>query len=126
MSILSAQAQDIEASQELINELRAALPEVRFDRMSRLLYSTDASIYQMMPIGVAFPQNSDDVRAAVEIAARHHIPLLPRGSGSSLAGQAIGHALILDFTRHMDQALEVTLSANKVRAQTGIPCGPLK
>lgn len=125
MSILSAQAQDIEASQELINELRAALPEVRFDRMSRLLYSTDASIYQMMPIGVAFPQNSDDVRAAVEIAARHHIPLLPRGSGSSLAGQAIGHALILDFTRHMDQVLEINPAAKTVRAQPGITLGRL-
>ena len=125
MSILSAQTQDLEANQELMHDLRAAIPDVRFDRMSRLLYSTDASIYQMMPIGVAFPRNSDDVRAAVEIAARHNIPLLPRGSGSSLAGQAVGHALILDFTRYMNQVLEIDPAAKTVRAQPGITLGRL-
>ena len=91
-----------EASLEFIQELRRALPDVRFDRMSRLLYSTDASIYQMMPIGVAIPRDADEVSAAVQIASAHSVPILPRGGGSSLAGQAVGHALILDFSRYMD------------------------
>ena len=96
--MISSQAP--EATQEFIQELRAALPEVHFDRLTRLLYSTDASIYQMIPIGVAFPRDADEVAAAVEIAAKHAVPILPRGGGSSLAGQAVGHALVLDMSRH--------------------------
>jgi len=109
-----------EATQEFIQQLRSEIPEVHFDRMTRLLYSTDASIYQMMPIGVAFPRDADQVAAAVEIAAEHAVPILPRGGGSSLAGQAVGHALVLDLSRHMDQILAVDPQARSVRVQPGI------
>jgi len=114
-----------EASLEFIQELRTALREVRFDRMSRLLYSTDASIYQMMPIGVAIPRDADEVSAAVQIASTHGVPILPRGGGSSLAGQAVGHALILDFSRYMDGILEVDAASSCVRVQPGITLGKL-
>ncbi|MCB0292951.1 MAG: FAD-binding oxidoreductase, partial [Calditrichaeota bacterium] len=67
--------------------------ELRTDQVSRLLYSTDASIYQAMPYGVLIPESVDDVQAAVELAARYRIPLLPRAGGSSLAGQAVNEAL---------------------------------
>ncbi len=76
--------------------------EVRDDLASRILYSTDASIYQIEPLGVAFPKTQEDLHAAVELAARHKIPVLPRGSGTSLAGQAVGEALILDCSRWLD------------------------
>jgi FAD/FMN-containing dehydrogenase/Fe-S oxidoreductase len=109
-----------EATQEFINELHTAVPDARFDRMTRLLYSTDASIYQMVPIGVAFPHDTDEVSAAVEIAARHGVPILPRGGGSSLAGQAVGHALVLDLSRYMHQILEIDPQAHYVRTQPGI------
>ncbi len=115
----------IEATQELIHDLDAAFQHVAFDRMTRLLYSTDASIYQMMPVGVVFPHDADEVRAAVEITARHGVPILPRGGGSSLCGNAIGHALILDFSRYMDQVLDIDMENKVVRTQPGITLGAL-
>lgn len=114
-----------EPTQELISEVRTAIPDCHFDRMTRLLYSTDASIYQMMPIGVAMPRDADAVAAAIEIAARHGVPILPRGGGSSLAGQAIGHALILDLSYHMDDVLEIDTENHRVRTQPGITLGLL-
>lgn len=116
--MISAQAP--EATQEFIQQLRSAVPEVHFDRMTRLLYSTDASIYQMIPVGVAFPRDGEEVAAAVEIAARHDVPVLPRGGGSSLAGQAVGHALVLDLSRHMNQILAIDPHTQTVRVQPGI------
>lgn len=114
-----------EASQEFIHALRRELPEVKFDRLTRLLYSTDASIYQMMPVGVAFPRDAAEVAAAVSIAGRYAVPILPRGGGSSLAGQAVGHALVLDLSRHMHGLLEVDPQERWARAQPGITLGLL-
>ncbi|MEJ2749555.1 MAG: FAD-binding protein [Anaerolineae bacterium] len=62
--------------------------DLRTDEYSRILYSTDASIYQVKPYGVLIPQTIEDVHAAVELAAQYQVPLLPRAAGSSLAGQA--------------------------------------
>ena len=73
---------------QLVDELQQnVFGEVKFDELTRMLYSTDASIYQMTPIGVVIPKDSDDVSATIEIANKHSIPLLPRGGGTSLAGQ---------------------------------------
>src|SRR5262249_30180745 len=77
-----------------------------FDTYSRLLYSTDASMYQMEPIGVVIPRHAEDVRAVIEIANRHEAPLLPRGGGTSLTGQTVNRALVLDFSAHMAGVLE--------------------
>ena len=81
--------------------------EIRTDAASRILYSTDASIYQIEPMGVALPRTQEDLIAAVELAAKHRIPILPRGAGTSLAGQAIGNALILDCSRWLDKIVEI-------------------
>lgn len=94
--------------------------ELRTDRMNRILYSTDASIYQMMPYGVLIPKTVDDLFAAVELAVQYEVPLLPRTAGSSLAGQAVNEALVIDFTRHLDQVLEVNAEERWVRVQPGI------
>jgi len=99
---------------------RRTSAEVRTDRVTRLLYSTDASIYQIEPLGVVIPRTADDVAATVELAAQYGVPVLPRGAGSSLAGQAVGHALVLDMTRHLDAILEVDAAARTVRAQPGV------
>ncbi|MGD2159514.1 MAG: FAD-binding and (Fe-S)-binding domain-containing protein, partial [Anaerolineales bacterium] len=115
----------IQASREFIRQLRAAVPDVAFDHMTRLLYSTDASIYQMLPVGVALPRDADEVSAAVEIAGDHNVPVLPRGGGSSLAGQAVGHALVLDLSRHMNEILQVDPEGGTVRTQPGITLGRL-
>ena len=94
--------------------------EVRSDVASRMLYSTDASIYQVMPHAVLIPRTAADVHAAVETAAHYQTPLLPRAAGSSLAGQAVNEALVVDFTRHLDSVLEINAEEKWVRVQPGI------
>ncbi|MFW6075300.1 MAG: FAD-binding oxidoreductase, partial [Chloroflexota bacterium] len=102
-------------------ELRGRVDgEVRFDRTSRMLYSTDASNYQIDPIGVVIPKHRDDVQAAIELANKYEIPILPRGGGSALAGQTVGVALILDFSKYMHGVLDVNLENRTVRVEPGI------
>jgi len=114
-----------EASREFVHDLKRVVRDASFDRMTRLLYSTDSSIYQIMPYGVVLPRDADEVAAAVEVAGKHGIPILPRGGGSSLAGQTVGRALILDFSYHMDDILQVDTDARTVRTQPGISLGQL-
>ena len=105
----------------LEDELRNLVEgEVRFDKFSRVLYSTDASIYQMEPIGVVIPRSKDDVLAAVDVARRSGVPILPRGGGTSLAGQTVNHAIVLDFSKYMDGLLEVNPDEHWARVQPGI------
>jgi FAD/FMN-containing dehydrogenase/Fe-S oxidoreductase len=106
---------------DYINELqRNFRGEIRNDLASRILYSTDASIYQMEPLGVVFPKTQEDLHAAVELAARFDIPVLPRGSGTSLAGQAIGHALILDCSRWLDAIVDIDPEAQTAIVEPGV------
>jgi FAD/FMN-containing dehydrogenase/Fe-S oxidoreductase len=94
--------------------------EVRFDHKSRLLYSTDASLYQIMPAGVVLPRDADDVRAAHRLAAEHGVPVLPRGGGTALAGQTVGSALVLDFGKYMNRVLKVDPDRRRARVQPGV------
>lgn len=94
--------------------------DVLTDTASRILYSTDASIYQMMPLGVAVPQTQDDLICALELAARYRVPILPRGGGSSLAGQAIGPALILDTSRFLNKILAIDPEAQTATVEPGV------
>ena len=94
--------------------------DVRADAMSRTLYSTDASIYQVTPHAVFLPRSAEEVTTAVSLAAQYHIPILPRGSGSSLAGQAVNAALVIDTTRHLDRILEINREERWVRAEVGV------
>jgi len=94
--------------------------EVRFDTYTRHLYSTDASMYAIEPLGVVFPRDADDVAATVEIADRFGVPILPRGGGTSLCGQTVGCAVVLDFSRHMHGILEVDPEAGIARVQPGV------
>src|SRR5262245_20420567 len=80
--------------------------DVRFDAVSRALYATDASIYQLQPLGVVLPRTRDDLVAAVELCARFHCPITMRGGGTSQAGQAIGRGLIIDTSRYLNRLLE--------------------
>ena len=72
--------------------------EVLFDAFSRGRYSTDASIYQLTPLGVVIPAGDEDVEAAVQLASEYGVPVLPRGGGTSQNGQTVGEALVLDTT----------------------------
>jgi FAD/FMN-containing dehydrogenase/Fe-S oxidoreductase len=107
--------------QDFLHELqRRVAGDLRSDSYSLTLYSTDASIYQVMPYGVLIPKTVEDVHAAVELAAKYKMPILPRTAGSSLAGQAVNEALVIDMTRHLDQVLEVNPEERWVRVQPGI------
>ena len=94
--------------------------EVRFDAYTKALYSTDASIYQIEPIGVVIPKHKQDVVAAVRLAAKHGLPILPRGGGTSLSGQTVGHAIHLDFSKYMNEILEFNPEQRWVRLQPGL------
>ena len=111
---------------DLQDELQRSLRgEVRFDNTTRMLYSTDASLYQINPIGVVLPKNLEDVQSVVSIAARRGVPILPRGGGSSLAGQAIGAALVLDFSKYMDKIIAIDSDARTVTTEPGVVLGVL-
>ncbi|MCH8842470.1 MAG: FAD-binding protein [SAR324 cluster bacterium] len=108
-----------------MNELAQALKdriegEVRFDAMTRHLYSTDASMFQVQPLGVIVPRHVADVVAAMELAAKFRVPVLPRGGGTALAGQAVGEALIFDFSTHFTRILELNMEEEWVRVQPGV------
>src|ERR1041385_7969155 len=106
---------------DFIHELRKHFTgDIRLDLASRILYSTDASIYQMEPLGVAIPKTQEDLHSAVELAAKYQIPILPRGAGTSLAGQAIGHSLILDCSRWLDKITEVNAEEHYAVVEPGV------
>jgi FAD/FMN-containing dehydrogenase/Fe-S oxidoreductase len=92
--------------------------ELLFDDLSCALYSTDASIFQIQPLGVVVPRDEDDVVALVRYAAEHQIPLIPRGAGTGLAGEALGNGLIVDLSRHFRSILEI--GPDTVRVQPGV------
>ena len=112
---------------DLLNDLQSHLgPEHAVaDQMTRVLYSTDASNYQIMPLAVTFPRNADDVVAVHETARKYGLPVLPRGGGSALAGQAVGEAIIMDFTRHMRRVRSVNADARTVDIEPGMILGAL-
>src|SRR3954464_5891720 len=95
-------------SSALAARLRKELDaEILFDAASRGRYSTDASIYQVEPLGIVIPRSEDAARAAIALAADAGVPILPRGAGSSQCGQAVGAALIIDHTKYLKRILEV-------------------
>ena len=105
---------------DLERELRSAMAgDVRADAYTRHLFSTDASMYSIEPLAVVFPRDAADVAAAVDVCARARVPMLPRGAGTSLAGQTVGRAVIIDTSRHMDAILEVDREGRTARVQ---PC----
>ena len=106
---------------DLATELRSAIAgDVRTDAYTRHLFSRDASMYSIEPIAVVFPSDAADVTAAVAVCARRRVPMLPRGAGTSLAGQTVGRAVIIDTSRHMDHILELDAEGRQARVQPGV------
>ncbi len=103
--------------QSLLNEIDG---DVLSDDYSLGMYSTDASVYQIRPLVIIAPKNDSDVVAAINIARAHKVKILPRGAGTSLAGQAVGESMIMDFSKYMDQILEFNEKEKWVRVQPGI------
>ncbi len=95
------------------------------DEMMRALYATDASMYAMSPIGVLIPEQMRDVQVALEVAHEHGIPVLPRGGGSSLAGQGVNEALVIDFSNHLNRILDIDPEAQTARLEPGVTLSEL-
>ncbi|OEV13109.1 FAD-binding and (Fe-S)-binding domain-containing protein, partial [Streptomyces nanshensis] len=94
--------------------------EVRFDDYTRHLFSRDASMYAIEPLGVVFPRHAGDVQAALTAAAEAGIPVVPRGAGTSLAGQTTGPGLVLDLSRHMNRIVEIDTDARTALVEAGV------
>jgi FAD/FMN-containing dehydrogenase/Fe-S oxidoreductase len=94
--------------------------DVLFDNLTRQLYSTDASIYQIEPLGVAFPKNAEQASLVIRAAADAGVPVTPRGAGTSLVGNAIGDGLIVEFSRHNRQITDLDLEKRSVRVGAGV------
>jgi FAD/FMN-containing dehydrogenase/Fe-S oxidoreductase len=121
----TADQRDRRAAFETASVLEAELAariqgEVRFDDVSRMLYSTDASNYQIEPIGVVIPRSTDDVIATIDLATSHRVPILPRGGGSSLAGQTVGAALVIDMSKYLNRVLAFTPEDKAITVEPGI------
>jgi FAD/FMN-containing dehydrogenase/Fe-S oxidoreductase len=112
---------------ELEKELKQFVKgEVRFDRGSRALYSSDASNYRQIPIGLVVPRDDQDVIATVAACRKYGAPVLPRGAGTSLAGQSCNVAVILDFTKYMNRILEINVDGQFARVQPGVVLDTLR
>src|ERR1700720_433964 len=94
--------------------------EVLFDRFSRGRYSTDASIYQIEPLGVAVPKGREDVAAALQIAREEGVPVLPRGGGTSQCGQTVARALVFDCSKFFDRVISVDFEGRRARVGAGV------
>ena len=114
-------------ARELERELkRTVRGEVRFDRGSRALYAADASNYRQVPIGLVIPRDRDDVIAALAACRKYGAPVLPRGAGTSLAGQACNVAVVLDFTKGMNRILELDPDRRFARVEPGVVLDTLR
>ena len=102
---------------ELKNSIQG---EVNFDEVYRQMYSTDGSIYKMTPIGVTLPKNPDDVSAIIDICNKNNTAVLPRGGGTSLSGQTVNSAVVMDFSKYMNNVIEINPEENYVITEPGI------
>src|SRR5271166_5555605 len=115
MSLQEAGASRLEA--RLRRETRG---EVLFDAFSRGRYSTDASIYQIEPLGIVVPKSREDTAAAIAIAREEGVPVLPRGAGTSQCGQTVARALVIDCSKHLDRVISVDVEGRRARVEPGV------
>src|SRR3954469_5488119 len=102
---------------QLQQETRA---EVYFDRGMRGLYATDASLYQIEPVGVVVPRTMDDVASTVRIAAEENVAIVPRGGATSLSGQTIAAGIVIDFSKYLNRIGLVNRDTMTVRVRPGV------
>ncbi|QMU29805.1 FAD-binding and (Fe-S)-binding domain-containing protein [Adhaeribacter radiodurans] len=109
-----------------LSELKKALQgefyyqETGLDNAMRLVYASDASIYQEKPLAVALPKNEADLKTLIQFAATAHVTLIPRAAGTSLAGQVVGNGIVVDISKYFDQILEINPAEKWVRVQPGV------
>ncbi len=113
--------------QRLESELRDSVRgEVRFDKGMRAAYAADASNYRQVPIGVVLPRSVDDIVAALRVCAAHGVPVLPRGGATSLNGQCVNVAVVIDCSKYLDRVLAVDPQARLARVEPGVVCDALR
>ena len=100
--------------------------EVRFSDGDRALYATDASNYRQLPIGVVLPRSIDDVVATVAACREQGVPVLSRGGGTSLAGQCCNVAVVMDFSKYLNEVLEIDADRRFARVQPGVVLDDLR
>ena len=119
--LLSQEAQDLAGRHEIASKLKNETSgEVMFDRFARGRYATDASIYQVEPIGVFIPKTEEDIAAAIDIARAARMPVLPRGGGTSQCGQTVGQALVIDNSKYLNKIIDFNREAMTVTVQPGL------
>ncbi|WP_208542889.1 FAD-binding and (Fe-S)-binding domain-containing protein [Nocardioides euryhalodurans] len=117
MTLLEHDEQSVELQRRLEHELEG---EVAFDDYTRHLFSRDASMYSIRPLGVVYPRHAEDIAAAVTAAAALGVPITPRGAGTSLAGQTVGAGLVLDTSRHLDRIHDLDPDARTAVVDVGV------
>ena len=103
-----------------VGELQATSAEVRLSLHDRLLYATDASIYQVEPLAVVVPRSLEQGVAVMRVCAKHGLPILPRGSGTALAGQSVNRAVIIDFSQHCRGILNIESASRRATVEAGV------
>lgn len=112
---------ELKKIEELVIDLQTAIEgEVRFDNLTRQLYSTDASDFQQVPVGVVIPKTIEDICTTIKIADRYHVPIVPRGGGSSLSGQTVTTGLIIDHSKYLNKILKLNTTENWVEVEAGV------
>ncbi|HYM29488.1 MAG TPA: FAD-binding oxidoreductase, partial [Steroidobacteraceae bacterium] len=107
--------------------LRNALAgEVRFDAGARAAYASDASNYRQVPIGVVLPRTLEDIVAAMAVCREHDAPVLARGGGTSLCGQTVNVAVVIDASKYLDRVLELDAASRTARVEPGVVCDALR
>ncbi len=105
---------------ELLKLQKKMAGELRSDHLSKIMYATDASAYREIPLGVAIPQSKDDLHELIDFARENQTSLIPRGAGTSLAGQVVGGGLVVDVSRHFNRIIEVNTHEKWVRVEPGV------
>ncbi|HRO08877.1 MAG TPA: FAD-binding protein [Saprospiraceae bacterium] len=112
---------DISISGEVLNLLKSKTKaEILLDDLHLGLYATDASLYQMRPLAVVIPGTEQDIIETIRIANQYNLPVLPRGTGTSLAGQTVNNALVIDFTKYYNRIIHIDIEHQKVVVQPGV------
>ena len=112
---------------ELESALQGVLAgEVRFDAGARAAYASDASNYRQVPVGVVLPRSVEDIVAAVAVCREHGAPILARGGGTSLCGQSVNVAVVIDASKYLDKVVELDAAARTARVEPGVVCDALR
>lgn len=110
-----------ELTPELMDDLKQGFQgELHFDQTHQILYATDASAYREKPLAVALPKTNEDLKRLIHFARKHHLSLIPRAAGTSLAGQVVGNGIVVDISKYFTDILEINAEEKWVRVQPGV------